>query len=179
MNAPKSGPAGPDLDRPDLGRVTAISGSGAMARLFKETQAATVEEALTIGRLIGISVGPSLIVGVVARMSVSPPPADDAESGVVVAEIDFMGEIRNYGAKDTKDTSFQRGISSYPTIGNPVSRLGTGDVAVIHHIDGGETIEVGRLKLDPTVPAYINFEEMLRKHFAVLGTTAVDLPTPV
>lgn len=176
MNAPKPGlPAG-DIDHPDLGRLTAISGASAEARLFKTTHDVAEADRLTIGRLIGIKAESSLIVGAVVRMSVSPPPAGDPESGSIVAEIDFMGEVRAYG---TGEAAFQRGISNYPAIGDRISRLVRDDVAVIHRIDDGEMIEIGHLKLDRTIPAYINFEEMLRKHFAVLGTTGVGKSSAV
>ena len=169
------GPA-PDRKRgPDLGRIIGITGSGAIARLFK-AEASDDESRVTIGRLVGITAETSLIVGVVVRMSVSPPDAEDIESGSLVTDIDFMGEIKNYGAPAA---SFQRGVSTYPTIGNHISRLLTDDIATIHHIGDGETIEVGRLRLDPTVPAYVNFEELLRKHFAVVGTTGVGKSTAV
>jgi DNA helicase HerA-like ATPase len=158
-----------------LGRIVGITGSGAVARLLK-ADATDTDSGVTIGRLIGIAAETSLIVGAVVRMTVSPPAADDHESGSLVAEIDFMGEIKNYGAADA---SFQRGVSTYPTIGNIIQRLASGDIATIHHVGGGETIEVGRLRLDPDVPAYINFDELLRKHFAVVGTTGVGKSTAV
>ncbi|HEY5080698.1 MAG TPA: DUF87 domain-containing protein [Bauldia sp.] len=171
MNAPAS-----DVTAtPDLGRITGITGSGAIARLFK-TEAAEQDSRVTIGRLVGIAADTSLIVGAVVRMNVSPPAADDVLSGSLVVDIDFMGEIRNYG---TDKASFQRGVSTYPTISNHIQRLVSGDIATIHHTGSGETIEVGRLRLDPTVPAYINFEELLRKHFAVVGTTGVGKSTAV
>jgi hypothetical protein len=177
MNVHPSGQVAADPEQVDLGRITAISGSGAHARLLAAAIAETMEETrLTIGRLVGISVGASLVVGVVARMSVSPPEPGAEDASALVAEIDFMGEIRHYGSERA---SFQRGISNYPIIGSRVTRLATGDIAVIHRIDDGETIEIGRLKLDPTVPAYINFEEMLRKHFAVVGTTGVGKSSAV
>jgi DNA helicase HerA-like ATPase len=166
-----------DSAQPQLGRIVSITGSNASARLFKTVADVDEDQRLTIGRLVGISVERSLIVGVVVRISVMPPEGeatpDDAN---LVAEIDFMGEIRNHG---TDRASFQRGVSTYPTTGSRVSRLRTEDVAVIHHITNGDTIEVGRLRLDPTVPALINFEELLRKHFAVLGTTGVGKSTSV
>ena len=161
----------------DLGRITGITGSGAIARLFKAATSVDENTRVTIGRLVGVTVETSLIVGVVVRMHVDRPDSDAmAEDSSLVAEIDFMGEIRNYGSDQP---AFQRGVSSYPTIGNRVSRLASGDVATIHHVGDGETIEVGRLRLDPTVPAYINFEELLRKHFAVVGTTGVGKSTAV
>ena len=62
----------PDVNRaPDLGRIIGITGSGAIARLFK-TEAGQEDSRVTIGRLVGISAETSLIVGVVVRMSVSP-----------------------------------------------------------------------------------------------------------
>jgi DNA helicase HerA-like ATPase len=162
--------------RPELGRITAITGSGAQARLHASALDTSDEDArLTIGRLVGISIGTSLVVGVVARMATTEV-AEGAKNATLVADIDFMGEIKHY---DTEKASFQRGISNYPTIGNSVSRLGHDDVAVIHRIEGGATIAVGQLKLDQSIPAYINFEEMLRKHFAVLGTTGVGKSSAV
>jgi DNA helicase HerA-like ATPase len=167
---------GPNV-RPDdeLGRIIGITGTGALARLFK-IESGEEHWSVTIGRLVGITIESSLIVGAVVRMNVSTPEPGDDRAGSLVAEIDFMGEIRNYG---TESAAFQRGVSTYPTIGNTISRLATGDVATIHHVGGGETIDVGRLRLDPTVPAYINFEELLRKHFAVVGTTGVGKSTSV
>src|SRR5262249_20108812 len=106
----KSAPA----RQPDLGRIIGITGAGAIARLFK-AQSSDEASRVTIGRLVGITVETSLIVGVVVRMNVSPPAADDHEAGSLVVDIDFMGEIKGYGSDKP---SFQRGVSSYPTIGN-------------------------------------------------------------
>jgi len=166
----------PDLKpAPELGRVVGITGAGAIARLFK-AQAGDEHSRVTIGRLIGIRVETSLIVAAVVRLNVAQAEPGDDRAASLVADIDFMGEIRNYGSDKA---AFQRGVSSYPTIGNIVCELATGDIAIIHHVSGGDTIEVGRLRLDTTVPAYINFEELLRKHFAVVGTTGVGKSTAV
>ncbi len=161
----------------DLGRVITVNGSSAHARLFRTTAAQVAEEGgLTIGRLVGIRVEQSLVVGVVVSMAISTPDPDDVEGGHLVATIDFMGEIKSY---ETAAASFQRGVTTYPTIGNVIRRLQTGDIAVIHRIASGDTIEVGTLRLDASVPALINFDELLRKHFAVLGTTGVGKSTSV
>ena len=161
----------------DLGRVVTVNGTGANARLFKTTAAMIADGGgLTIGRLVGILVDKSLVVGVVVSMSISMPDPGDEEGGHLVAAVDFMGEIERYG---TERAAFQRGVTMYPTIGNVIRRLQTVDLAIIHHIEGGDTIEVGRLRLDASVPALINFDDLLRKHFAVLGTTGVGKSTSV
>ena len=98
------------------------------------------------------------------------------EEATLEAHVDILGEIRGQG---TDAAHFQRGVSDYPTIGDVVTLLGSDHIRMIHRIDQGETIEVGRLQLDSSVPAYINFDDLLRKHFAVLGTTGVGKSTSV
>ena len=128
----------------NLGRITTVSGSGASARLFKNATGQEQPDSLTIGRLVGLHVESSLVVGVVTSMTMSMPEPGDDESGHLVAAIDFMGEIKNY---DTDTATFQRGVSNYPTIGDAVSRLQTADIAVIHRIDTGDTIDVGGVRI--------------------------------
>jgi len=170
-----------DSQHHELGRIITVTGSGASARLFKtrdlaDTAAEPDDGMLTIGRLVGIRSDDSLIIGVVVRVSVVKPEPTEVDAGDLVAEIDFMGEIRRYR---TQHAFFQRGVSNYPNIGDRIARLQTGDISLIHRIEAGETVEVGRLRLDASVPAYINFEELLRKHFAVLGTTGVGKSSAV
>src|SRR4029079_9289836 len=152
-------------------------GSGATARLFRNSREELDDEhSLTIGRLVRVRSLDSLIVGVVVRMVVSMPEAHEEDAGDLIADIDFMGEIRHH---NSPRAYFQRGVSNYPKIGDRIGRLATPDISLIHRIDKGETVEVGRLRLDSSVPAYINFEELLRKHFAVLGTTGVGKSSAV
>jgi DNA helicase HerA-like ATPase len=176
MDAITKKPGGKAAREPaPLGRIIGITGSGAVVRLFKRTTA-DEDADVTIGRMIGIVAETSLIVGVVVRMNVQPSKEEDPRDGSLVADVDFMGELRNYGSDKP---SFQRGVSTYPTIGNLIQRLASEDIANIHDVGHGETIEVGRLRLDPTIPAFINFDELLRKHFAVVGTTGVGKSTSV
>ena len=44
---------------------------------------------------------------------------------------------------------------------------------------GSDQINVGTLQQDPSVIAYVDVEEMLSKHFAVLGSTGVGKSTGV
>ena len=136
-----------------VGRIVTITGAGAVARLFKNGPAEDPDKStLTIGRLVGVSSDSALIVGIVVRMSVSPPDPNEDSAGDLIAEIDFMGEIRRHG---TDQAFFQRGVSSYPAIGNKIIRVQTDDIGIIHRIEKGETIEVGHLRLDASVPATI------------------------
>ena len=157
-----------DRHESDLGQVVSVDGAKAVARLNAVDASFTDAERLTIGRLVGLTAGTSLVIGVVAHMSVPAP--EHGAGGHVLADVDFMGEIKGRG---TDDATFQRGVSTYPMIGSELRVLDTADIMLIHRIAHGQTINIGNLLLDSSVPAFINFDELLSKHFAVLGATGV------
>ncbi len=97
------------------------------------------------------------------------PIARDQGLGVT-AIVDLMGEIRT-NAKGAQ--WFQRGVTDYPVIGDMAFVVGNDDLRVIYDISGNDTIQIGSLQQDASLPAYINVNEMLSKHFAILGTTGV------
>ena len=121
-------------------------------------------------------IGSSLVIGAIAGQTVSDPSENMPTAGMIVAAVDLLGEIKLRG---TASASFSRGMTDYPTIGDKLIALGREELRVIHDIGGVETIDVGTLQLDDTIPAYINFGELLQKHFAVLGSTGVGKSTGV
>src|SRR5215475_12935696 len=94
----------------ELGRINTVTGSGATARMFRDSEDHTDDDSLTIGRLVGVRALDSLIVGVVVRMIVSFPDAQEGDVGDLLADVDFMGEIRHHA---TPKAFFQRGVSNY------------------------------------------------------------------
>ncbi len=160
----------------ELGRIVCVEGSGATARLAWEPPMGEDDEAsLTVGHLVGIRRGASLIVATVVRMTTEPAPETSSEPDLI-AKLDFMGEVRNHG---TNDVFFQRGVSNYPIIGSQVVRLRSEDISVIHRISGSQTVHIGQLRLDDSIPAHVNFQELLCKHFAIVGTTGVGKSSTV
>jgi hypothetical protein len=179
IRAKTSGRAGfmADHRASGLGFVLSVTGSRAEVRLNGGDATANHDESrVTIGKLIAVRTPKSAVVGVVARLSGPEDASGEYHPGNLSADVDFLGEIVQHG---TPEAYFQRGVSEYPAVGDQVMALDTDDISVIHHIDGGETINVGRLKMDAKVPAYINFDELLQKHFAVLGTTGVGKSSAV
>jgi uncharacterized protein len=163
--------------RADLGFVVSVSGSRAGVRLYGKRQVAENDDKrVAVGKLIAVRTPISLVVAVVAGLSGVEGESEGLERSDFSADLDLLGEIMLYG---TDEAYFQRGVSEYPSIGDKVLALSSADLALIHHISGGDTVNVGHLKMDPSVPACINFDEMLRKHFAVLGTTGVGKSSAV
>jgi DNA helicase HerA-like ATPase len=143
---------------PVLGKLIAVGGSHAKIGV----EPASIG-ALAVGRLLEIHSPKSAVVAVVTAVS-------GEEDRPFEADVDLLGEIVR-GA-DGSDF-FQRGISDYPVIGTPIGLLSGTDLRLIYDISGPETINVGTLSQDPSIGAYINVDEMMHKHFAVLGTTGV------
>ncbi len=83
--------------------------------------------------------------------------------------VDLVGEIRERNG----DASFTRGVSAYPPIGSPAHRIRTEDLAAVFAPMGSAAITVGRLSQDNTIRAAVNVDDLLAKHFSVLGTTGV------
>ena len=161
--------AAPDAAE-ELGRVLGVRGSEAAIGLPEPDSAAPDHLRVTVGRFLGIACGERLIVGVVTDTSVQSMPAARERGHAVGAVVDLMGEIRT---DETGARHFSRGVTAYPVINDPVFVIGPEDLRVIYDIAGHATIDIGVLQQDQTLPAYINVDDMLSKHFAILGTTGV------
>src|ERR1700749_3891989 len=74
---------------------------------------------------------------------------------------------------------FQRGVTNDPTIGDPVELINSQELRTIYAPSGSDQIDIGTLQQDSSVIAYVDIEEMLSKHFAVLGSTGVGKSTGV
>ena len=83
--------------------------------------------------------------------------------------MEFIGELPKDSEGNTK--SFRRGISSYPSLGDTVYRANRHELSKAYACDSETAIRVGYIQQDPSIPAMIKIDEMLGKHFAVLGTT--------
>jgi uncharacterized protein len=64
-------------------------------------------------------------------------------------------------------------VTIYPAIGDAACSITSDDLRVIYDVGGTDAIAIGTLQHDVGLPAYVNLDEMLSKHFAMLGTTGV------
>ena len=125
----------------------------------------------TVGKFLGIRTSTSLIVGVITKIAIDPLGGMGAGSSGAhaTAQLDMLGEIKN----DRTPSYFQRGVTDYPMIGDAADLITQAELKLIFDISGTATIAIGHLQQDPTIAAYINVDDMVRKHFAVFGTTGV------
>ena len=155
-----------------FGRVISVRGSLARIGLFASSQLPASEVRATVGRFISIRTATSVIIAMITEVSCEHLPSSDDYNAT--ASVDLLGEI--LGGDRPK---FQRGVTNYPTIGDGVDLVSNQELRTIYAPSGSDQINVGTLQQDPSVTAYVDIEEMLSKHFAVLGSTGVGKSTGV
>jgi DNA helicase HerA-like ATPase len=150
-----------------FGRVISVRGSLARVGLLAASQLAIPEVRATVGRFVSIRCANSTIVAMITEVSCEDLPVSDVY--IASASVDLLGEILG-GPERPK---FQRGVTHYPTIGDAVELITNQELRTVYAPSGSDQIDVGTLQQDPSVIAYVDVEEMLSKHFAVLGSTGV------
>jgi hypothetical protein len=162
--APSAATARPG--RESLGRVIAVSGCQVTVGLSVTPESAA---RATVGKFIGVLSGSSVIVGMITEIAERPLPEQDANSRST-ALIDLVGEIR---ANTAGSAYFQRGVSEYPMIGEPAMLMSDRELRLIYCGVSPKPSNVGVLQQDQSIPAAVDVEQLVSKHFAVLGTTGV------
>ncbi len=151
-----------------FGRVISVRGSLARVGLLAASQLGLSAVRATVGRFVSIRCANSTIVAMITDVTCEDLPSSDAY--IASAGVDLLGEILG-GPERPK---FQRGVTNYPTIGDAVELITNQELRTVYAPD-----RIGRRSMSapcsrtPSVVAYVNVDDMLSKHFAVLGTTGV------
>ncbi|WP_457104419.1 ATP-binding protein [Methylobacterium sp. P5_C11] len=147
-----------------MGSVTSIDGSKVHLELYAQDGRPKVR--VTVGNLVRIHAGTAVLIGIITTLS------SDSERGRLpgaYASLDLLGEFVAVNGTHR----FNRGVTCYPAIGDTVDLLSPEDLRVVHHVSAANTAAVGALYQDPDTPACIKIDDLLSKHFAVLGATGV------
>jgi DNA helicase HerA-like ATPase len=155
-----------------FGRIISVRGSLARAGLLAARGMAPSEARATVGRFVSIRCQNSTIVAMITEVSCENLSTADY---LAIASVDLLGEILSGPA----GSRFQRGVATYPAIGDSVDLITNQDLRTVYAPSGSNQINVGTLQQDPSVIAFVDVEEMLSKHFAVLGSTGVGKSTGV
>ena len=175
MNRPITTPKQQVVPAPDaitrVGRIVAVTGAHAIILLDVEDRTGEVdmERSPEIGTLLKVDTANSISLALVSALSSPMPSHNKGEQELRIVEVEFIGELPK--DENGKPKAFRRGISSYPSLGDTVYRATRTELAKAYACDVETSIRVGHIQQDPSIPAMIKIDEMLGKHFAVLGTT--------
>jgi DNA helicase HerA-like ATPase len=155
-------------DAGPIGHIVSVRGSEAQVGL--PTPLPTGIDRATVGKFLAINAGSLALVGMITEVSGGRTEGDRAAAYRAIANVSLMGEI----ARDDEGREyFRRGVSDYPAIGDAANLISSEQLRLIYTPAGRRTINIGQLNHDSTIAAHIDVDNLISKHFAVLGSTGV------
>jgi hypothetical protein len=129
---------------------------------------ATSDERARIGSLLKLRSRNSTVYGVVTRLATDVEPGPEGPVERNIADIDLLGEVMD---SNGDSPFFERGVSVMPNLGSEVLATTHDDVAIVYAQPTSHNVAVGNVYQDKDTPAYLMIDDLLAKHFAILGTT--------
>jgi energy-coupling factor transporter ATP-binding protein EcfA2 len=149
-----------------IGRVVSVSGGRVIALLERmDDRAADVQ----VGALVKIVRPTALVFGIVEGLSIPIPRDEPGEHELPIAEINLLGEVPD--AVPGAVRSFRRGVSSTPALDDAVLAADSDDTAAVYALPERQAVRIGTVHQDSTVSAYVSVDDLLARHFAIVGAT--------
>ncbi len=154
-----------------IGRIVSVSGSQAIVLLDHATSADGMKrmQHAEIGTLLKVETSEGVVLGLVSALSVPVPSQSKDDQEIWIAELELVGELRKQ--LDSPLGSFHRGVSIYPTLGDRVFVATHEELEIAYSWDSDSAINIGQICQDSSIPAMVKVDELLGKHFGILGTT--------
>jgi uncharacterized protein len=166
--------AGPSLElSPNhlIGRIVAIEGAKLVVMIEIEDVKAQLDmsDSLQVGCVVKVPTKSSVAFGMVNALSIAKPSPNGKGTETRFLELELVGESVTVGTG--RGANMRRGVSTYPVLGSPVYAATQADLRFVFVRDGPQSARIGSIQQDPNLPAQVNVDDLLGKHFAVLGAT--------
>jgi DNA helicase HerA-like ATPase len=167
-----------------IGKIIEVDGSRIIAELdpgIEELSRVYCGEAYPIGQfgsIIRVHFGRRLIYGLVSRLRMKAEY--EMERGVAprattderVIEADLFGEGEwTHDSAGNASLRFERGVATYPLPQQTVYLTPKSELRCIYGHQTGRVVEIGEPVGAGGAPCYADFNELLGKHTAILGST--------
>ncbi len=153
-----------------IGKIVAVSGGRAVIMLDREDNTREDRARPEIGTLLKVDMGDTVALALVSSLSMPVPDTGLMDNDEVrIVEVEFVGEIERDETGALKN--FRRGVSHYPGLDDVVALASREELKMAYACDEDVSISVGVIHQDKSIPAMVKLDDMLGKHFAILGTT--------
>lgn len=152
----------------EIGRVVSVESSKITISVSKSLIRNNRLKDAQIGTILKIITHESLVVAMVTSLSVESVD-DEGMSDGCVATLRIMGEL--FTNHTTRETKFFRGVKTFPVLNSAVQQITPTELALIFEPGDEETIQIGRLQQNTELLASVRVNDLLSKHFAILGST--------
>jgi DNA helicase HerA-like ATPase len=162
-----------------IGHVVEVSGS----RVVGELEASVEDLYRTyrsrryavgqVGSIVKIEAGDHLVFGLVTSLRMvetDEPEAEPTRRDMKWLVMDLLGEGMRTGLAEGS-FEFKRGVHTYPLPGHRIFIATATELQRIYAPPSVASIKAGFLSQAAAIPIHLQTDELLAKHFAVLGTT--------
>jgi hypothetical protein len=153
-----------------IGRIVSVTGSRAIVLLDGQPDGVrSLNDRPEMGTLLAIDTAKTVVLAIVSALSVPVPAQAIGDPEVWIAELGLVGEL--WKGEDGAAKSFNRGVTVYPSLGDRARKAERSELQMAFCGDTRSSVRVGAIRQDATIPAMVRVDDLLGKHFAILGTT--------
>lgn len=159
-----------------IGHVVSVAGSRVSCILSHGEDgpggraAKALRSAVQVGAIARCNTGVSTAFGMISSLRTEnpsfPPVADEKR----FFEMEMLGEAI-LDVATGKEMPFQRGVSVFPGLGSEVFAATREDLGRVYARPAADNVRIGTIQQDRTLPAFVTTDQLIGKHFAVLGTS--------
>ena len=122
-----------------------------------------------MGTLFAIETTNTVVLAIVSALSVPVPAQREGESELWIAELGLVGEL--WKAADGRAGYLQSRRVGLSRARRPGTRRLPQELEQAFCGDRRNSVRIGCIRQDPSIPAMVRVDDLLGKHFAILGTT--------
>jgi len=152
----------------EVGRILSVGSSVVVVAINKSLIRKNQLDLAQLGTVLKIVTNNSIVVAMVSALDVDGKDAEGMHDGCL-ATLNIMGEITTN--QTTRQTKFYRGVRSFPVLNQPVMTMTGMELSLIFSTGSDPSIQVGQLQQDNNIVANVRTNELLSKHFAIIGST--------
>ena len=152
----------------EIGRILSVGSSKAMVRINDNIIRKGQLHLAQIGNILKIVTRDSLVICMVSSLKIGGSD-EEGLGDRCIAQVNIMGEITTNAT--TRNTRFFKGVRSFPVLNEPVTTMSQVELELIFNRESEQCISVGRLHQDSSIIAKVRTDDMLSKHFAIIGST--------
>lgn len=153
----------------DGSKVTGLLESGASQTSAEGGPRSPALERAQLGSMVSIRTRKSSVFGMIASLSTTDRSLNSPETEKHLVEIDLVGESFNEAFDD--GAGFKRGVSCYPVIDEEIFTATKTELQSVYAEPNESNVRIGTVYPDYELPAYLVTDQVLGKHFAILGST--------
>lgn len=160
-----------ETGEPSIGEIIAISGSEATVLLDEppEHDRRDAESCPHIGTVLTVDTGKTIALCLITGMSVAEASLGAGRALNRRLHVELVGELPR--EEDGYLRTFQRGVTVYPRLGDRVQPASRKALEKAYYFGNSDSVEIGRVHQDRSIPAVIKLDDMMGKHFAIVGST--------